>query len=347
MADKEREREKRMSLGGRDAAAAAVAHAAAANELLTPHRFSTVMGVAVGVKWSEGEPTGEPAILALVSQKLAKDALPPGELVPSAFDGIKTDVLSVGVPLAGRDEPQNAGIQTLTRRARPARGGSSIGHHLITAGTLGTCVYDLLPGASVSPPRHGTGMPSRYYVLSNNHVLANSNNASLGDPILQPGPFDGGVNPVDRIASLSRFIPIGFGATDNNLVDAAIAEGQFHDLDREVVWNGPVRGWLPKGKVTVGLAVKKTGRTTSFTVGRVTAVNATIQVNYGSGRVARFVDQIVTTPMSAGGDSGSLIMTLDNLAVGLLFAGSPLSTIANQIEHVRSLLRVEVADQVF
>jgi hypothetical protein len=69
-------------------------------------------------------------------------------------------------------------------------------------------------------------------------------------------------------------------------------------------------------------------------------------VNYGGGRVGRFKDQIITTPMSAGGDSGSLVMTLDNIAIGLLYAGSAQATILNQIEHVRTLLRVEVGEQI-
>jgi hypothetical protein len=69
-------------------------------------------------------------------------------------------------------------------------------------------------------------------------------------------------------------------------------------------------------------------------------------VGYGGGRTARFRDQFVTTGISAGGDSGSLVTTLDNVAVGLLFAGSSISTIINPIENVRSLLRVEVAEQV-
>jgi hypothetical protein len=50
--------------------------------------------------------------------------------------------------------------------------------------------------------------------------------------------------------------------------------------------------------------------------------------------------------MSAGGDSGSLVMTIDNVAIGLLFAGSMQATILNQIELVRTMLRVEVAEQI-
>jgi len=98
--------------------------------------------------------------------------------------------------------------------------------------------------------------------------------------------------------------------------------------------------------VAVGTLVKKTGRTTNFTVGRITAINATVGVGYDAGRVARFVDQMITTNLSAGGDSGSLVTTLDNVAVGLLFAGSSVATIVNYFEHVRALLRVEVAEQV-
>ena len=53
----------------------------------------------------------------------------------------------------------------------------------------------------------------------------------------------------------------------------------------------------------------------------------------------------MTTNISAGGDSGSLVLSLDNVAVGLLFAGSTIATIVNQIENVRSLSRVEVAER--
>jgi hypothetical protein len=109
---------------------------------------------------------------------------------------------------------------------------------------------------------------------------------------------------------------------------------------------GYVRGWRPRANVTVGTIVQKTGRTTNYTLGRITGVNATVDINYGGGRVGRFLDQILTTPMSAGGDSGSLVTTTDEVAVGLLFAGSSQVTILNQIERVRSLLRVEVAEKI-
>ena len=325
------------------------AHDASVDEFLTPLRqLANVIGMGVGNKWKMGQPTGEPALVVLVSQKVEKRQLRAADMVPDKLGGMQTDVMAIGHPMVGGDELV-VSPQTLSKRVRPAKGGFSVGHFKITAGTISTGVYDILPGGGVTPPVHGVGNPPKYYILSNNHVLANVNAGNPGDPILQPGPYDGGTDPADRIATLSRFIPITLDPPvprdrHQNVVDCAVAEVQFQDLDREIYWSGPVRAWRSKAAIGVGLTVKKTGRTTNFTTGRITTINATVDVGYGGGRVARFKDQIVTTNMSAGGDSGSLVITLDNVAVGLLFAGSTLAMIANQIENVRSLLRVEVAE---
>lgn len=346
-----KQNENKMILSAKAGEETAKAHSAAVDEFMEKP-LANVVGLAEGIKWKNGEPTGEPALLVLVTHKLEKNQVQSKDVVPPKLGEMQTDVLAVGFPFAGGDtESSGAEVQTLAKRVRPAQGGYSVGHKNITAGTIATCVYDILPGGTVSPPSHGMGIPPKFYILSNNHVLANSNAGAPGDAVLQPGPFDGGTDPADRIAILTRFIPITFNpptplTSHNNLVDCAIAEGQFHDLSRFIYWNGHVRGWRRKANVTVGMAVKKTGRTTNFTTGRITAINATIDVGYGGGRVARFKDQIVTNNMSAGGDSGSLVLTLDNVAVGLLFAGSSTSMIANQIENVRSLLRVEVAEQI-
>ncbi len=323
-------------------------------EFMGGRAFANVVGMGVGVKWRGGEPTGDPALVVLVTQKLGKSSLSKTDLIPDELSGMQTDVLAVGYPFA---YPSIQGVfptpitQELITRVRPAKGGYSISHPDVSAGTLGTCVYDILPEGKVTPPQPGVGVPNRYYILSNNHVIANSNAASIGDPILQPGTADGGTDPADRIANLTRFIPIRLDPPvpleeQNNLVDAAIAEGPFDLLNREIYWSGHVRGWRLKENVTVGTVVQKTGRTTRYTTGRITVIDASVDVNYGGGKVARFVDQIVTTNMSAGGDSGSLVTTLDNVAVGLLFAGSEVAMIANQIENVRALLRVEVAEEI-
>lgn len=292
-----------------------------------------VVGVAAGYKISAGEQTTTPSVMVLVTSKLPPDLLSDADAIPRTVDGTPTDVLEVGHLFAGGDslrQTQEVDAQTLATRVRPARPGYSVGHFKITAGTIGAGVYDM---------RAFPGIPPRYYVLSNNHVLANSNNANIGDPILQPGPHDGGTAPQDVIGRLARFVPIKFDGTCN-YVDAAVAEVPFHEIDRDSYWNGvPASAGIA---ATVGMPVKKTGRTTNFTTGRVTAIGATVNVNFGGGNVARFCDQIVTTNMSAGGDSGSVVFDLRNNPVGLLFAGSSAATILNPIARVQLELQVRL-----
>jgi hypothetical protein len=374
--------EQKMILSEVDAQPVVKAQSAAVDELLGK-AVPNVVGIGAGIKWINGEPTGKPSLVVLVTHKVSKEDLDNTTLIPAKLQNLPTDVLSVGHLFAQDEDPileededpileededpileededpileerqrtrtaltrklQRLELKARNHRVRPIKGGSSVGHRNVTAGTIGACVYDFLPD--------GVGIPNKYYVLSNNHILANSNAANIGDSILQPARADGGLIPRDRIGRLSRFIPIQFAPsvaleTQNNLVDAALAAVPFRLLDGGIRWVGEVQGWRGRSAVAVGTTVKKVGRTTGLTTGRITVVNATVDVNYRGGRVARFKDQILTTKMSAGGDSGSLILTLDNVAVGLLFAGSIQVTVANQIENVRSLLRVEIAEQM-
>jgi S1-C subfamily serine protease len=311
-----------------------------------------VVGMGVGPKITGGQDTGRTCAKVLVSQKLPPELIASGDRVPDAVGGTATDVEEVGELLAGYgavDSPaaqdpaalqnvatiegQDAGALELKWRLRPVEGGYSVGHYRITAGTYATAVYD----RSAYP-----GVPPRYYVLSNNHVLANSNNARVGDPILQPGPYDGGTYPQDVIARLSRWVPIHFlPSTTRNYVDAAVAEGPFQFLDREIYWIGYVRG-IRNNWPAINEILQKTGRTTNWTTGRVTAINATVDVGYGGGNVARFSGQIVTGRMGGPGDSGSLVLDLNENAIGLLFAGSATHTIVNHIVFVQNLLGIRL-----
>lgn len=295
-----------------------------------------VVGVGVGHKLKEDKETGDTCLSVFVAQKLPSELLTSDDIIPETIGKFKTDVVETGEIFAGSDieeevpeTEEDISIQSLKPRVRPVKGGYSVGHHKITAGTMATAVFDERPYP---------GIPQRYYILSNNHVLANSNNARIGDPILQPGPYDGGRYPRDLIARLTRFVPIRFGGK-LNYVDAAIAEAPFHNINREIYWIGYVKGI---STVKVGSLVQKTGRTTSYTTGRVTAINGTVNVNYGGGNVARFVRQIITTNMSAGGDSGSLLCDMNENAVGLLFAGSSRATIHNDIRYVQALLDIRI-----
>ena len=219
------------------------------------------------------------------------------------------------------DEPEQSPTD---RFDRPVPIGVSTGHPDVTAGTIGARVTD------------GTNV----YALSNNHVYANENKASIGDAVIQPGTYDGGISPDDDIGTLSAYVPIDFNG-GINYVDAAIASTTTTLLGNSTPSDGYGTPMATIADASVGMKVKKYGRTTGETKGRVYAINATIDVHYDSG-VARFENQIVITPgvFSAGGDSGSLIVvnnkrSSDHLKpVGLLFAGSSLYTIANPIGTV-------------
>ena len=296
-------------------------------------RMANVVGVTPSLKMKGGKPTGRWSLTVLVESKVSKSQVAKSSLVPVQIDSVPTDVVEVGK------------IEALVfnTRVRPALPGYSIGHHSITAGTFGCVVRDIRRGC-YKLEKECCSASSReecsddYLILSNNHVLAATNNGNPGDMILQPGPFDGGVYPSDAIAALERFEPVVFTFPSGyNLVDAAVARFT-HTRSMTASIIGAV---IPRGvdQAFIGGLVVKVGRTTQVTIGRILAVNATIAVNYGVG-VAVFRHQIITTAMAAGGDSGSLLMDANLSAVGLLFAGSAMITIHNHIGDVETVLGV-------
>ncbi|MFE1597286.1 hypothetical protein [Methylobacterium sp. ID0610] len=233
---------------------------------------------------------------------------------------------------------------------RPLTIGASVGHHRVTAGTLG-CIC-----------RHDGG---GIVFLSNNHVLADTNKASHGDIVLQPGRADGGhrTKQESHVATLFDYVPIQFEPQSRNLVDCAFAtmlKGIAYDgtvardpRDHSNCW--PVRA-VP-AEVLVNDTVRKIGRTTGYTQGRVTAIdvdNLVVAMVLGHGeRLARFDGQIAiestTHPFSLGGDSGSLIWTDDGSAAALLFAGTEKGgvngygiTYANPIQPVLDALQLDI-----
>lgn len=281
--------------------------------------LANVVGIGIGYKEVRGEASTETCISVYVQKKIAVKDLESCDQVPKALDDVKTDVVEVGL----------IETQAFTSRVRPAKPGYSIGHYRVTAGTFGCLVRKACN-------------PRRIFMLSNNHVIANSNAANIGDLILQPGPADGGSLPEDAIARLSRFIRIRFNDSEAyNLVDAAIAK----PIGRRSVIASIMGIGIPKGTVeaTLGMAVIKSGRTTETTVGKVTGVDATVAVNFSRPGVAYFRNQIMTTNMSQGGDSGSLLLSeKTSEATGLLFAGSSTVTIHNNISNVLMALGVEI-----
>ncbi len=275
-----------------------------------------VVGVGIGYKEVGGKETTDLCVQVYVEKKIPKAELTTEALIPETIDGLPTDVIEVGIIEA----------QSYTACVRPARPGYSIGHYRITAGTFGCLVQSC--------------QTCRTYILSNNHVLANSNQARIGDPILQPGPADQKPCEPRIIARLAAFVPISFASNTYNLVDAAIAQPRSPVL---------VIPYLPNGTLPLGtkaarlrMNVYKFGRTTQFTRGQIRGIDVTVRVHYGRRKTANFRNQILTTNMSRGGDSGSLLLSGDGYAVGLLFAGSSRVTIHNNIHNVLNALRVKL-----
>ncbi len=308
-----------------------------------------VVATGIGYKVVDGKVTSDLAIICSVETKQPIAKLHAVDQIPPFIQDIPTDVKSVGL-IRALENPQG--------RFRPAPGGVSIGHFDISAGTLGCLVKK----------------DDDIYILSNNHVLANSNDASAGDIILQPAPFDGGNADNDLIAELSDFIPLKFENENeenacylarglvvivngiarlfgsktrlksyniqqvSNFVDCALAKPLSSDLlSNELLGIGVIDG-IQEG--TLGLKIKKSGRTTGLTSGSIEQIDVSVRVNYGSKRIALFTDQILAGSMSEGGDSGSAVVSEDNKLVGLLFAGSTNTTIINPITYVLDALNV-------
>lgn len=298
-----------------------------------------VVGVGFGYKQTDGEQTNTPSLVCSVVEKKSKRSIKRFDRIPKKIMGLRTDVVETGVIRA----------LEFTDRVRPAIGGASIGHPAITAGTFGGVVLD---------------DQGRRVILSNNHVMANSNNASIGDVILQPGPHDGGTDPADVIANLEDYVEINFGGgsgggggglpdflrqllcawfgifcddppgdgpTDNQ-VDGAIALPTSDDIIIDEI--NQIGAYSGIAEAAVGMALKKFGRTTELTTGQVQQIGATVNVQYGGGQTAQFTNQILAGAMSAGGDSGSLVLNDNDNLVGLLFAGSDSITVMNRIQDV-------------
>jgi hypothetical protein len=236
--------------------------------------------------------------------------------VPKQIEGIATRTLVTG-PVVPYAKPGGGSLKM----------GTSTGNdNECASGTLGCVVVK--GGAD--------------YFLSNNHVFARENAASNGERIDAPGRYDG--HPIcaqtPQIGTLAGFQRINFGGS--NTVDCAIAQPSS-GLSYSAVEAGGYTPASTSAAAAVGLAVKKTGRTSGTTHATIQAVNVTIQVGY-TGGTATFTGQIQTPGnFIRSGDSGSLMVTeTGNNPVGLCFAGSSQASFANPIGPVLQALGVSL-----
>jgi len=298
-----------------------------------------VVGTAVGL----GD-DGQPLIQVFTkTQSLVKS-------VPSTLEGVP---LLVQVTGEIRPMKSSGGAVSHTAKQTPP----------IQLGTSGGWRYDLANGYCCGGTLGSlVKIGSSQYVLSNYHVLeadivsgGNSRIALAGDPVVQPGLIDVNCTAANaqNVATLA-----GVKSLPGSNVDAAIA----------AVSSGMVRtdgsileiGTISSQTVAASLkqAVKKSGRTTGLTRSTVSGLNATVSVAYdnecagGAAFTKTFTGQIVISNNGSkflnSGDSGSLMVedkTTNPRAVGLLFAGSSSTAIANPIGQVLSFLGASMVGQ--
>ncbi len=231
--------------------------------------------------------------------------------------------------LSAQTADADGGAQHRTKQTPPVKMGTSggsandISNAFCCGGTIGALVR-----------RDGV-----VHILSNNHILARSGSAAAGEDTVQPALIDtscsaSNSNIVGDFAG--DLVPLG---TAN--VDAALSIARANvDSSGAILDIG-----VPCSSVqtaAIGLPVMKSGRTTGFTTGSITSINTSVQIQYQKGCnkgrkfTVLFTNQLVTGAMSAGGDSGSLLVSNDGTPnpVGLLYAGSGSTTIYNPTQHV-------------
>lgn len=281
---------------------------------------------------------GRLAVMVLATSRRAMNA------VPKTLDGVPVRIQLTDKIVAFKGKPGGGGGGGVDHKAKqtvPVKMGTSGGwsHDLANGyccgGTLGALIQ--------------VGGQKR--ILSNYHVfeadIVNGGNgtvAKTGDPIIQPGLIDVNCNAASaqEVATL-----VVTSALPGNNVDCSSANiiGGMVDESGDILEVGVISSATVAA--SVNQRVKKSGRTTGLTRAKVSGLNATISVQYENecaGGVAftrTFTGQIVITNRGSkflgGGDSGSLMVEdVDNnpRAVGLLYAGSSSTAIANPIDDV-------------
>jgi hypothetical protein len=194
----------------------------ARDQILAAHGDDpNVSGVGIGFRRQGGTSTGRPAVVVLVAKKRREALVSRRRLLPRTVE-VDGTVYDVDVEQAGpftskartalapeRAPLARAGVSDpITGRMRPPRQGASISNPIdgTTAGTLGMFVID--------------NTDDTVCLLTCNHVIARLGRGRAGEPIVQPGVYDGG-KASDAIATLKRWAPI---PTTGTTIDGAIAQ---------------------------------------------------------------------------------------------------------------------------
>jgi endonuclease G len=277
-----------------------------------------ISSIGIGYKIKDGKRTDEIAIQFTVDQKIRPEVLAPLKttLIPESFtiDGkkISTDVIQRKFAAEYKIVTEMQ-ISERKKRMDPIMPGISVANVKVTAGTIECIVYD-----------NESRIP---YILSNWHVFQGPE-GSIGDEIVQPGPFDDNRIEINKLGKLVRS-HLGHAG------DCAIAtiEGRefvSNVMDLEVKVD-------EIGEAELGDKVIKSGRTTGVTHGVVTRIDTIAKIDYGGSigeqeigcfEIGIDQDKIPENgEVSMDGDSGSMwIFKNDdgkpsNILAGLHFAG--------------------------
>ena len=302
-----------------------------------------VVGVGTGIDQS-----GRAVIRVFTESKLA-----PGRL-PIDLDGVRVEEFVSGKIVAMKGHG-GGGTSHTARQTPPIQLGTSGGNATDLAN--GFCCSGTL-GALVT--KGGT-----QYILSNSHVFAgdvvsggNGRTVQIGDDVNQPGLVDINCNAANSqivadVSSLSTTYPPQ--STPN--VDCSIAQVRSGMVrtDGSILEVGTISASTVGA--SVGQAVKKSGRTTGLTRSTISTINVTVSVGYtdecgGSSFTKTYTGQIIIDNTGSrflnSGDSGSLMVedvATNPRAVGLLFAGSSSTAVANPIGPVLSQLGATMVGQ--
>jgi hypothetical protein len=290
-----------------------------------------INAVDIGYKYVGGQKTDQVAIRVYVDEKRDVST---EESIPDNIQGVVTDVIQRKIVLHTLSVPESSiSLQADTGRYEPLKGGISIGPcrtigGSIFVGTLGAIVKD-----------NATGNPM---MLSNFHVMCVDTGWSVGDTLAQPGRVDSGRCPSDIVGTLQR-------ASLGGQVDCAVASITDRSHACEIIDVGSVTG---TSTATLGMPIRKRGRTTSLTYGTVDSIDLTVSVDYGPGlgfqtlrnQIGIKVDSSRSPQFGNSGDSGSVVIDNDRKVVGLYFAGSADGSfgVANPIQVVLDTLNVRL-----
>jgi hypothetical protein len=327
-----------------------------------------VVACGIGYKVRGSERTEEPCVMVSVTQKQPAAALSARDLIPAQVDGVLTDVIETGQIVA-------LGVDRRSVQ-RPVRPGMSIGHRFGTAGTV-ACLVRRQGEVFIISNNHVLALLNKAKLGDLILQPGPGDGGTLEDAVGELAEFvplhflDETLTEVDTHptqpgrAGLLGWLAGLFGrepslgtksghpeptvSPPTNTVDAALVS-PLEDIEFSA--NIVDVGGPPLGMVSprLGMRVMKSGRSSGITEGLIIQTDVTVDVAY-EGRAARFVDQIMVSPLdfiqgsafSERGDSGSLVLNYQREAVGLLFSGSDTVSVVNPLNAVLSALQVDLA----